>query len=166
MYKVPNKNNLYYISITQDLNYPNLIDEHVVALETLIKSKVSIIKKDSYVIIRSYSNMINLLFPKYGVGYKHLNKVYLPQILLDNIDYKHLVKGLFQSDGSYYKRGEYFHYGFTNISSDIAEIYTMCLDNLNIHYTKRIKPDTGAFQIDIATKENVIKFRDMVGIKT
>jgi len=167
-YKIKNKKNLYGFCITQDTSYPKLVDEIKKSMSLFFNSKIQIVKREANCYeIKAFSNTIKFLFPKYGVGHKHLNKVYLPKLITDNIDYRSLAKGLFQSDGSYYynKQNKKYCYIFVNKSSDISEIYIKCLENLGIKYDMNIKNITGVIHVNIRNRENVLKFKNIVGIK-
>lgn len=166
-YKIKNKKNLHSLSITLDLKYPKVIEEVKTSVEILLGTKSQIInKKSNCVELKFFSNTIKYLFPKYGIGNKHLNKVFLPKILTDNIDYGSLAKGLFQSDGSYYydRKNKKYFYGFSNKSVDISNIYINCLDNLDIKYDYNVKSN-GIIHVNVRNRENVSKFRDIVGVK-
>lgn len=167
-YKIKDKRNLYCLCITQDLKYPKLIEEISDSMEKFFNLKVQVLKRNNAncVSIKVFSNTIKFLFPKYGVGNKHLNKVELPDFILKNIDYLSLTKGLFHSDGSYYysKHAKKYYYSFSNMSIDICDIYTMCLDKLGIKYDVSVK-NTNAINVNVRSNENISKFRDIIGVK-
>ena len=137
-------------------------------MSEFLNTKIQVIKREANCYeIKAFSNMIKYLFPKYGTGYKYLNKVYLPKLLLDNIDYASLIKGLFQSDGSYYydKHNKKYCYIFTNKSSEISEIYINCLNKLGILYDMNVKNITGVIHVNVRNRENVLKLKKFVGVK-
>ena len=113
-----------------------------------------------------YGKYINVLFPKFGIGNKYKNIVFINKELQDNLCYKSLLKGLFQSDGSYYydNYNDKYFYNFTNMSVDIINIFIMCLNNLDIKYTLNIKKNN-VYVVYIRRINEVEKMMKIVGIK-
>jgi len=76
------------------------------------------------------------------------------------------MRGLFVSDGSYYKaKQKYERYNFTNKSLDIINIFRDCLNHFEISHGCRIKQN-GIYIVEIQKKSEVIKMKDLVGIKS
>jgi DNA-binding transcriptional regulator WhiA len=160
------KGNYYSLSIHQDSKYTNLINKHKESILNFFGRNPYILTRSNCTVIRTGGSDIKFLFPKFGIGRKHLNKVILPKILIDNMDYLSLVEGLFQSDGSYYydNHNKKYFYNFTNKSIDIIEIFKTCLDNLSIGYTTYEKKD-GKFVVNIRKKSDVDRMIYLVGTK-
>jgi DNA-binding transcriptional regulator WhiA len=88
----------------------------------------------SYITLYTCSVLIEKLFPQIGKGKKHERKIELTDWQKEIIDYKFLLKGLFHSDGSYYKQtnSNSFYYNFSNLSKDIIEIFCECCNKINV----------------------------------
>lgn len=161
------KGNFHVLSIHQDAKYVNLINKHKESIINLFGKPPYILNRGNMVVIRVGGSHVRFLFPKFGVGMKHLNNITLPKILLDNIDYLSLMKGLFQADGSYYydKSNKRYFFNFTNKSVDIVEIFKFCLEKLSIGYTTFKRKDS-IFTISIRRNSEVSKMLNLVGTKT
>lgn len=161
-----NKGNFYSFGIIQDSKYPNLIKSIYDSMERFMQKKPSICNKEGAKIVKTGSREVKYLFPKYGTGMKYLNRVYLPKMLIDNLDHRYLLAGLFYSDGSYYydKFNKKMFFTFSNRSKEIIEIYKNCLDNLGIKYDSSSKI-SGQMHVNIRRKSEVEKMFNMVGDK-
>lgn len=154
------------LTIALDSKYIELVEEVRKSLELFSGNKVRVYLRGNCYNLTIYGKHIKDIFIKYGKGKKHNNYVYLPNILLKNICYKSMAKGLFQSDGSYYydKHNKKYFYSFTNMSKDIIDIFTMCLDNLDIGYDLQYN-SKNVYRVGIRRKLEVIKFMNIFGIK-
>lgn len=161
------KGKYYEMIIYQDSKYTNLINKHKESIENLFGKEPRIRTRGNCTLIIVGGSHVRFLFPKFGVGMKHLNSVTLPKILTDNIDYLNLVKGLFQADGSYYfdKSNKKYFYNFTNKSVDIIEIFKTCLDELSINYTIFKRKDS-IYTLSIRKKSEIDKVVKLIGTKT
>lgn len=161
------KGNCHVLSIHQDAKYTNLINKHKESIINLFGKPPYILNRGNMTVIRVSGSHVRFLFPKYGKGMKHLNKVTLPKILLDNIDYLNLMKGLFQADGSYYydTQAKKHFFNFTNKSEDIIEIFKFCLEKLSVGYTISKRKITSIYSLSIRRKSEVDKMLELIGTK-
>jgi len=130
-------------------------------------NKIGFVDFKSYLSIHVYSNkLIPHLFPQNGIGRKHTRNIKLVDWQKRIISHKHLLMGLFHSDGTFYyrknKKNIYPAYGFRNESDDIHEIFQNCCRNLNISYTFSIKRKN----TNIYKNNDVIKLKEIIGTKT
>ncbi len=161
------KKGVYGLMIALDMKYPKLINEVYESLSTFHNNKVQTrIRYVNCCNLTIYGKYINVLFPKFGIGNKYKNMVFITKELQDNLCYKSLLKGLFQSDGSYYydNYNDKYFYNFTNMSVDIINIFIMCLNNLDIKYTLNIKKNN-VYVVYIRRINEVEKMMKIVGIK-
>lgn len=160
------KGNFHVLSIHQDSKYINLINKHKESIINIFGKPPYIFNRGNCTIIRVGGSHVKFLFPKFGVGMKHLNKITLPKILLDNIDYLNLMKGLFQADGSYYldRHAKKYCFNFVNKSLDIIEIFKFCLDKLSIGCTI-YKRKSDIYCLSVRRKSEVSKLLDLIGTK-
>ena len=136
------------IRIACDNKQPFIIETNINALNTVFEAqKVSIQQHGngncSYVGL--YSTALYDLFPQAikNSGPKNLRTIELEiwqQELLVSKEHL-LLKGLFHSDGSFFKISQhgrhYFGYQFTNTSKDIIQLIENLLTKLSISFTKR-----------------------------
>lgn len=176
------KYGVYKIRIEQDLKYPQLIKEHMVAISDVLgtKSNTFTTKGGKSTSVYGYSKTIPELFPQHGKGLKHLRSITLAdwQQEMVQANPKPFIRGLIQSDGSRYiqtvksKSGVryYVKYNFTNTSSDIVKLFCDSCDNLGLHYTmhkrKSLQPsdqtvETGAIKTTVTfNKKQDVEFLD------
>jgi len=127
--------------------------------ELFKENKISISNRDTWEVYTVYNNDLPVVFPQHGKGKKHERKIELLDWQLKIIDWKELMKGLFHSDGCFYKsKGRYF-YEFKNFSPDIINIFKCCCEKNNIEYT------FGERVIRIYKKNSVQKMKDLIGTK-
>lgn len=131
--------NVSTITFSLDKKYPNIIKQCESYLHDLFGKFPYIYhrKNSNSVDVKYTSIIVDKLFLKYGSGKKHMNGIYLPKILVDNIHYDCLLKGLFHSDGSYYfnNRSGTYCYSFTNKSIDILNIFSRCLNFYDVKHS-------------------------------
>lgn len=123
----------YLLSIYQDVKYPNLVQDQVLAIQKLLpNNKINTrTSKDNCTIIYVSSNLIPILFPQHGPGMKHTRKIELQNWQKEIIkEYpKPFIKGLIISDGCRYEKISpvlkkvYIRYEFTNMSQDIKDMF-------------------------------------------
>ena len=162
----PNRTS-YKLRITQDDKYPNLknIINYRVNNFFTNKSFMQNRKKNCSDIGVNDKNL-PLYFPQHGKGKKHDRKIELVDYQKDNLDYKEFLRGLWVTDGSYYlAQKKYECYNFTNKSTDIIALFEECLSQFNIGYRTRMKKN-GVWLVEITKKTEVLKMKDLVGIKS
>lgn len=159
---------VYKLRLSLDAAYPGIIKEAALAMRQVMPtSRVgSRLSPSSYVEVYSYSKGWPCLFPQHGPGKKHLR----PLLLTDWQDQlvskrpELLLRGLIHSDGCRFMnlgRGwQYARYGFSNLSSDIREIFTYACDLLQLHWTA-----AGNRTIYVSRKADVARMDTFIGPK-
>lgn len=167
----------FKMRICLDIKYDNLNLFAIQKLSTLfpnnkphvLKLKNKITNLFNQIILSIHNNNLNLLFPQYGVGKKHLREIKLTKWQTDIIDYKYLLLGFFHSDGCYYynKTSKSFSYSFTNFSTDIINIYKQCCEknNLSFFVTKANAKNGIKYQVVVGRKKDVEIFNNIFGTK-
>lgn len=126
-----------------------------------------IIKNQNCKTITLYSNLLPYIFPQCRFrGKKHEHDVSLLQYQKNSINLLPFMKGLFQSDGSfYYRNSKYKTYNFSNKSIQIIDMFSECLINLNI-LPKISKKANGVYRIQIQNKKDTDILYNILGEKT
>lgn len=128
----------YALRIFSDNEYAGIIEEiHNAMLIVLPCNRVYITNKTGCKVVTINSNALPTIFPQHGVGKKHSRKIELTGWQSKYLDEnsKNLARGLFQSDGCRYKLEYGYAYNFSNVSTDIQNIFQKCLMINGIHYT-------------------------------
>lgn len=175
-----------------DKKYQPLIDYTAECMASLLGRRPhyydrSINKEQAFraesITLRIYNKNLDVLFPQYGPGKKHLRKIELTDWQKDIINHVELVRGLMMSDGCYYFCNTFkkYKYTFTNCSSDIINVLSASLSILNIRYcihTKRnvhkvclingksVINKTATMHLDINRKEDVERLYRLIGDKS
>lgn len=145
--EMPNRKT-YCLRISEADTYPGIKEETIKALNTIFpKNKVLRRKNQGCESIGIYNCELPNIFPHCGIGKKHDRKIEFCDWQIANMNYRYLIKGLFHSDGCYYKdyrswitndgvRKEKFYnyYNFANCSVDLIQFFCDGLDNYNIKY--------------------------------
>jgi LAGLIDADG-like domain len=156
----------YRMRIFLDKKYPTLIEFVKNKLSKLFsKNKIGIVNGIGCVSISVYNNSLPLIFPQHGFGRKHNRKIELTKYQLEIIDWNQLLKGLFHSDGCYYKDRGKDYFNFTNVSEDIVNIFKMCCDKNKILYTQSINKKSKKITIRISRRDDVNNFKKIVETK-
>jgi len=160
----------YKLRIVQDSKYKNSIKEICKELKYFFGKNTTIQNSQGCKIITIHDKNLPLYFPQHGVGKKHNRKIELVDYQTENIDYESLLKGLWISDGSFYKailseKYSYERYNFTNKSVDIISLFEECLRKIDVRYTKDVRKDL-VWRIQIQKKSEVDKMKKVVGIKS
>ena len=130
------------LRISCDNKQPFVIQTNVEAMKVLFENNdISIQqRKDKNCSdVGIYSTTLYYLFPQAvkGRGNKNTRNVSLIDWQLNLLQNREglFLKGLFHSDGSFYKASKkYYRYQFTNTSIDIINIIRKCLSKLDINY--------------------------------
>jgi hypothetical protein len=166
---------VYFIRIVCDNAWPGIID----ACEAAIRSvrpdnSVFRVKKQGCVAVTASSKHWPCLFPQHGPGVKHNRKIALEPWQQDLVDAHpwDFIRGLVHSDGCRItnwttrlvggetKRYEYPRYFFTNLSTDIRQLYTDTLDKVGVNWKQ-----ANAHNISVARKAAVALMDTHVGPK-
>lgn len=156
----------YRLRITLDAKYNDVINYAKEQLKVLFPhNKVGTLTDVGCTILYVYSNNLKELFPQHDLKKKHERKIELSDAQIKNMNYSALLKGLFHSDGSYYRSGNYFFYNFRNKSIDIANIFRDALLKMNIHNNLTHDAHKNIYTVNIYKKEDVVKLESIVGTK-
>jgi len=175
--------NVYRMRISCDAKYPNLINTVMDALKTLLPtnevSTQDILNngKASCVVVSMYHRDLPLFFPQAGEGAKHNRSIQLDfwqkRIVIDHP--LELFRGLYHSDGSRFDNvvngKAYPRYQFTNVSTDIIQIFCDACDRLGIHWTSKIRPPKDqnhhpSIDIFISKRKDVAYLDSVIGAKS
>lgn len=156
----------YKLRIVQDKKYQNSIQEISCVLNDFFQKSSTVTQREGCSVVTIFDKYLPLYFPQHGPGKKHDRKIELSDFQIKNIDYGNLMRGLFVSDGSYYLAvKKYERYNFTNKSLEIINIFRDCLNHFDILHKWRIKPN-GIYIVEIQKKSEVIKMKEIVGVKS
>jgi hypothetical protein len=159
----------FKLRIVQDNKYPGIIKEIQKSLSKFFDKKSLVTKSNGCSVLIIFDKNLPVYFPQHGSGKKHDREIELSNFQRENIDYKNLLRGLWISDGSFYKASDgkysYERYNFTNKSTDIISLFEECLVSLDIKYDKRVKKN-GIWVIQIQKKSEVDKMKKVVGVKS
>ncbi|NUR31891.1 MAG: helix-turn-helix domain-containing protein [Catenulispora sp.] len=116
--------------------------------DTLPGASTSRAAKQGCTDIKSYSKHWTCLFPQHGPGMKHTRKIELADWQTSIVESEPwgFIRGLIHSDGcritnwtektvaGQRKRYEYVRYFFTNVSTDIRDLYCWALDMVGVEW--------------------------------
>ena len=167
---------VYRLRIACDLKYTAIIDE--IATRIVIVrgvDKIGFAARAGCVEVYAFWKHWPCVFPQHGPGRKHERLIALTpwqkEIVVSQP--KALVRGLIHSDGNRHvndverqlrsgtHRYQYPRYMFTNVSTDILEIFTGALDLLGVHWTR-----TTARDISVARRRDVAFLDTFIGPKS
>ncbi|MEU5085796.1 helix-turn-helix domain-containing protein [Streptomyces sp. NPDC021356] len=164
----------YYLRIACADAWPGLLQECREAI-TAVRPGVGVysVQKQGCTMVTSYSRHWPGLFPQHGPGRKHERRITLEPWQQEIVDAHpwEFVRGLIHSDGCRItnwttrtvggerKRYEYPRYFFTNLSADIARLYTDTLDRIGVAWK------ANGHNISVARKASVALMDAHVGPK-
>ena len=158
------------LRIYGDDAWPGIQDEIASAMPRLLPVRVFRVQKPGCHSVEAVSAHWQCLLPQHGPGKKHNRRIMLTDWQHDLVsrDARPLVRGLLHSDGCrvtnrVVTRGtpySYPRYFFTNLSEDILNLFTFCLDELAIPW-RRPRPTV----ISVARREGVAALDAFVGPK-
>lgn len=167
---------VWRLRIIQDMRYPSLIGECMLAMSAVTLSRVSVHPKIGCVEIGAYWKHWIHLFPQHGVGPKWLRPIVMQpwqQALIDAFPGP-MLRGLIHSDGcralntiKYIKGREivrsyaYPRYMFTNNSDDIRRLFTDTCERLDVHWTQ-----TNRFNVAVSRRQDVAFLDTFIGPKS
>ncbi|MFI8815238.1 MULTISPECIES: hypothetical protein [unclassified Streptomyces] len=165
----------YYLRIACADAWPGLIDECRKTIMTLQPAgTVYLAQQQGCVAVTSYSRHWPCRFPQHGPGKKHTRPIVLQpwqQEILDCHPWE-FIRGLIHSDGcrvtkwatrrvgEEQRRYEYPRYFFTNLSSDITDLFTGSLDHVGVQWKQ-----ANARNISVARRASVALMDAHVGPK-
>jgi hypothetical protein len=131
----------YRLRITLDSGYPGIVRECAAAIRAVMPLRSVLVQDragERAFEVGCTSKVWPQLFPQHGRGPKHLRKIELAEWQKEIVDDhpKAFLRGLIHSDGcrviNKSMGREYVRYFFTQVSSDIQEIFGRTCDQLNI----------------------------------
>jgi hypothetical protein len=166
----------YRLRIFASITHLGIIDEVTKCLKMIFPSNsIGFSRKPGCLEISVYSNMIPIMFPHIGDGRKHDRKIELSEFQKQHIQNgaRFLLRGLFHSDGCYYRQrilrdgSEIMNYSFCNKSKDIHAIYQMALEICGIGYSyhRKTKDDDSISITGIYKKTDVDAAFSIMGSK-
>jgi len=167
----------YRLRIFAAIEYPQIIKEVEACLKILFPlNSIAYCNKPGCIEISVYSNTIPIMFPHCGIGKKHERMIVLSEIQYEFIREESplLLKGLFHSDGCYYRQRtlndgtEVMNYSFSNKSNDIHRIYQLALSYCGIEYSfhGKTKDDDSFMITGIYKRYEVDKAFSLIGRKS
>ncbi|MPY59629.1 helix-turn-helix domain-containing protein [Streptomyces spongiae] len=165
----------YYLRIACADAWPGLIDQ---CCDAIKKARPGIgvyrLQKEGYTMVTSYNRHWPSLFPQHSPGKKHERSIALEpwqQAIVDAHPWE-FIRGLIHSDGcrvtnwttrlvgGEQKRYEYPRYFFTNLSTDIVQLFTDTLDKVGVDWKQ-----ANSRNISVARKASVALMDAHVGPK-
>jgi hypothetical protein len=166
-YIAAHRRGVYRLRITLDARYPRIIDECVEAMRAVSHSRSILTqRRTGCVEVGAYWKHWPCLFP-HGPGRKHSRRIVLLswQRRLAALSSDRLLRGLIHSDGCRISnrvgQRSYLRYYFTNLSSDILDLFCTACDALGVAWTRPTSK-----QISIARSASVARLDAFVGPKT
>ena len=165
---------VYRLVISCTATYPNIMDEVQAAIEAVMPmNRVGRVARSGATNLQAYSKHWRCLFPQAAPGHKHERRIVLEawQEKLALIEHpEQFIRGLIHSDGwrginkvrgANGSRYEYSRYQFTNVSTDIRELFTAALDRLGIEWRQMT-----AYDIAVSRRASVAALDQFVGPKS
>lgn len=158
----------YKLRISSSTAHPDIIKQRKRSLEKIFplnKVAVSKIKSAECVEIRVHNSGIPIIFPRHGNGAKHKRNITLEDWQSDIIysEPECFIKGLIDTDGSYFIVNGKYRYRFTNKSKQIANLYMEVMSHLGISAKPTIKSD-GVINIFTNAKIEVEKLDKLYSV--
>jgi hypothetical protein len=158
----------FRLRIALDRAYPGVIEEAKAAVQGLVPgNRVGSTDYSGHVEVWAYSNRWPGYLPQHGPGKKHERRIELTrwqEALVAESPFA-LLRGLFHSDGSRdlnrVNGKTYPRYSFSNLSSDIRDIYCRTCDSVGVHWTVA----SGGRAINVARRSDVELLDRMIGPK-
>jgi hypothetical protein len=160
--------NVFRLRIALDTKYPAIISSTEAAMREVRAGTVYRQRRPGkWVEVSSYWKHWPCHFPQLGPGPKHAREIRLAewqQVLVDRWP-RELLKGLIHSDGHRFMNTGSGHwicprYAFTQVSTDIQNIFCEACDRLAIHWTR-----SGERIIYISRKADVARLDTFIGPK-
>lgn len=160
----------FRLRIVQDARYAHLIGLTIDAISRVRAGygRVGTIKKVGCVEIYASWNHWPCVFPQHGPGVKHLRKIALApwqERIVDRYP-RQLLRGLVHSDGCrvtnrvWNGRYEYPRYFFSNMSTDILQIFRDACDAIGVPH-RNSRPNV----ISVARRDGVAALDAFIGLK-
>lgn len=160
----------YRLRVALDKKYPKLNEYAAGKMRQLLPhNDVGIVNFPTHINISVYSKDLAMMFPQHGVGKKHSRNVSLQtwqHALLDDVQF---LKGLFHSDGCFYRetineKYTYERFCFSNMSRDIQRMFQAACQRHGIDFDVTIGK-TNAMITRVSKKDHVRKMKQMIGTK-
>ena len=163
---------VFRLRIALDARYQEVIAECCRAARAVFpENRVGTLARPGCIAVSVYSKRLPDLFPQHGPGRKHTRQIALEAwqqaIVIDHPRW--FVKGLFDSDGSYFTnpvkspagdRYLYERYMFTNVSGDIRELWIWACSLIGVESRQ-----SNAKNISVARRESVAILNEFLGPK-
>jgi hypothetical protein len=122
-----------------------------------------------------YSGHLECLFPQHGAGLKHRRRIVLESWQSEIVDVAPwpLIRGCIRTDGCAFinrtdvhrkKPYEYLSYAFTNMSTDIVELFVQACENVGV-FTRVNRNRRALWHVRINRRASVALMREHVGLK-
>ncbi len=166
----PAPKGVFKLRIVQDIRYPGIIEEIALALVSVRpakRMKVGRVPRTGCVELNAHWKHWPCLFPQHGPGRKHERRIqFAPwQEEIARLHPGMLLRGLVHSDGyrglNWVNGKGYPRYLFTNVSSDIRDIFCRACDSYGVSW-RQSKWNT----ISVARAPDVTRLDLAVGPKT
>ncbi len=160
---------VYRLRITLDVRYPAIVQECEAAIRAVLpRNRVGRhLRRCNCYVVSAYSKRWPCLLPQHGAGRKHERRIELAEWQQELVDLCPglLLRGLIHSDGCRSintGRGNWRcpRYSFSNLSSDIRQIFCDACDRLEIHWTT-----APPGKIYVSRKADVARLDEFIGPK-
>lgn len=164
---------VFDLRIYLDAKYPEIIQEcakAMTAVRTNGSERVSFVRAEGCICVKSYWKHWRCLFPQHGPGMKHERDITLAPWQQDvvNSEPGPLLRGLIHSDGCRFQnrvrvRGKeyrYPRYMFTNHSAQIRAIFCEACDQFGVRWTR-----TTWRNVAVSRRADVARLDEIIGPK-
>jgi hypothetical protein len=160
------------LRVALDMKYPQIIrDAQSLLKRCFPDNRVDAVPSIGCVYVSIYSSHLSCLFPQHGRGRKHDRPITLEpwQVSLVADAPWPLLRGLVRTDGCVFinRTGpyEYLSYDFTNMSSDIVELFVGACEQVGVVCRVTQSRGRGIWRVRINRRASVALMLEQVGLK-
>ncbi len=162
----------FRLRITLDAKYHEIIASACRAAGAVFPTNiVAIVARAGCVDVSVHSNNLLALLPQHGPGAKHEREITLKRWQRDLVEQhpRAFIKGLFDSDGSYFlnpvrspagRHYQYERYMFSNVSSEIRDLFSWACELIGVESRQ-----SNAKNISVAKRGSVAILNEFLGPK-
>jgi len=168
----------FRMRIALDAKYPGIIEgARALLARAFPENPIGLVQAHGGTMfcVSVYSSHLPCLFPQHGPGMKHSRSIRLEvwQRRLVEVATFAFIRGCIRSDGCVFmnrtdvhrdKPYEYLSYDFSNMSTDIVQLFRDACDLVGV-YTRATRSPRGTWRVRINQRASVALMRERVGLK-